>query len=93
MQQRVCVIIFFSVSGADGDYVTLTRTLTFPAESVTASATVTTREDDTQEGPESFTATLSDPTNGLSLGTTTSATVDIIDDDGKAIFISVDSRL
>ena len=72
---------------------TLTRTLTFPAESVTASATVTTREDDTQEGPESFTATLSDPTNGLTLGTATSATVEIIDDDGKAIFICVDGRL
>ena len=63
---------------------TQTRTLTFPAESVTASATVTTREDDTQEGPESFTAILSDPTNGLSLGTTTSAIVDITDDDGKS---------
>ena len=71
---------------------TLTRILTFPAESVTASATVTTREDNTQEGPESFTATLSDPTNGLSLGTTTTATVDIIDDEGKVIFSCVDSR-
>ena len=72
---------------------TLTRTLTFPAESVTASATVTSLQDLTQEGSESFTATLSSPTNGLSLGTTRSATVDIIDDDGKEIFSFVDSRL
>ena len=83
MQQRVCVIIFFLVSGTDGDYVTLTQILTFPVESVTASAIVTSMQDSTQEGSESFTATLSGPTNGLSLGTRTTATVDITDDDGK----------
>lgn len=73
----------FVESGAD--YETLTQTLTFLAGSTSASISVTSLGDVTQEGSESFTATLTNPTNGLSVGPRDRATVDIIDDDGKII--------
>ncbi len=61
----------------------MTRTLTFEPGETVAAITVMTTEDETQEGNEQFTATLANPTNGLQVGSANTATVVIVDDDGK----------
>ncbi len=67
-------------------------TLTFPIGQTTASLPVMTTQDDTQEGTEQFTAVLSNPTNGLKIGSAGTATVSINDDDGM-VFVQVHAQL
>lgn len=61
---------------------TLTMNLTFPAGDLSVSVPVSTMNDTVLEGTETFSASLSDPTGDLQLGTRSTATVRIIDDDG-----------
>lgn len=68
---------------ADYDNVPQTVTVTFPAGTVTQTVSVQTTEDSLSEGPERFTATLSNPTgtDGFGIGPNNVATVNINDDD------------
>ena len=66
---------------APGDYIALTTTVTFPAGSTTQEVPIQTVGDTIHERAESFTAILSSPVGG-ELGTDTSATVNIADNDG-----------
>ena len=61
----------------------MTGTIVFQRSEINGTITVMTTEDDIQEGTEQFTATLSNPTNGLEVGPDRTATVDIGDNDGK----------
>ena len=61
----------------------MNTTITFSAGDETAPIIVTTTEDNVDEVVERFTARLSDPSEGLTIGDADTATVDIIDDDGK----------
>ena len=63
----------------------MTQTLTFSMGQTTASVSVTTVEDVVQEGTEQFTATLTNPTSGLQVGPSGTATVNIADNDGRYI--------
>ena len=58
-------------------------TLAFPAGMTVATFPFGIFNDDINEALESFSAMLSLPTNGLSLGMISTARVDIINDDGK----------
>ena len=69
---------------APGDYTPNILTVTFPAGSTTQEVLVQTVEDSIHERAESFTAILSNPVGG-ELGTDTTATVIIADNDGKCI--------
>ncbi|MFN3707336.1 carbohydrate binding domain-containing protein [Microcella sp.] len=79
-----------AVDTADGtatagdDYVAVSETVTIPAGSTRASVSVTTIDDDLAEDTETFTVTISDPVNAT-LGTTVTATVQIIDNDGEVV--------
>ena len=63
----------------------MTQTLTFSMGQTTASVSVMTVEDVVQEGTEQFTATLTNPTSGLQVGPSGTATVNISDNDGRYI--------
>ena len=72
----------------NGDYTPVTRTVTFPAGQTSQTVTVSTLDDSFPEGTETFGASLSSPNgNGLtfSLGSQDTATVDIVDNDGKEL--------
>ncbi len=64
------------------DYVAEDRILVFPAGEISQQITLNTTDDETPEVTENFQAFLSDPSNGASLGISTSA-IEVIDDDGK----------
>ena len=66
---------------ADSDYATTTGTLTFAAGDTSKTITVQITGDETGEGNEIFTATLSDPANAVISTTAGTATGTIIDDD------------
>ena len=57
-------------------------TVTFPAGTTEMTVSVPTTQDNTAEEVEMFTAMLSEPTDGLTLGEDSTATVAIEDDDG-----------
>ena len=69
------------------DYTPVTRTLTFPRGQTTSTISIVSTQDEVQEGPEQFTATLTNPTSGLQIGSSDTATVTIRDDDGKIVGI------
>ena len=75
--------IFSSSSETPDDYTMTVMTVTFPAGETQMSVTVPTTEDDTAEETEMFTAVLSDPTNGLTLGDDSTARAMIEDNDGR----------
>ena len=59
------------------------QTLTFSMGQTTASVSVMTVENEVQEGTRQFTAILSNPTSGLQVGPSGTATVNIADNDGR----------
>ena len=59
------------------------QTLTFPMGLATVSVSVMTVENEVQEGTRQFTATLTNPTSGLQVGPVGTATVNIVDNDGR----------
>ena len=72
-------------AGPNGDYTTVTQTVTFPAGQTSQTVPVNTLDDQLSEELESFGASLSSPIgNGLSfsVGSQDMATVDIVDNDG-----------
>ena len=71
-------IMLFSL--APDDYTSVTsRTVTFPAVSTQQTVAVQTSTDSMVDNSETFTATLSDPTNGLQLGSAVTGTATILD--------------
>src|SRR6185369_2331921 len=65
-----------------GDYTTKSGTLTFASGSSTPQTfTVTVNSDSLFEGDETFNLTLSNPTNGATLGAQSTAVISIIDHD------------
>jgi secreted trypsin-like serine protease len=68
-------------AAAKADYRAVTRKLSFRAGVSSVSVPVTIVNDRLIEGPESFTASLSSPSAGLSIGAKSSATVTIVDND------------
>ena len=70
---------------APGDYIASTTMVTFPAGSTTQEVPVQTVGDTIHERAESFIAILSNPVGG-ELGTDTTATVNIADNDGKSVY-------
>lgn len=79
-----------NVATADGtatagdDYTAVSETVTIAAGTTRASVQIPTTDDDADEGSETFTVTLSDP-SGATLGSPTTATVTIIDNDGEIV--------
>ena len=79
-----------NVATADGtatagdDYTAVSETVTIAAGATRASVQIPTTDDDADEGSETFTVTLSDP-SGATLGSPTTATVTIIDNDGEVV--------
>ena len=60
--------------------------MTFPVGQTSRTVTVATLQDMISEGTEEFTATLSNPVGGnFIVGSTGSATISIVDDDGRYI--------
>ena len=73
---------------AGADYTAATaRTLTIPVGQVSATIEVGTIDDTDDEGDETFTLTLSDPSSNADLGATASVTGTIVDNDGKPSLI------
>lgn len=66
---------------APGDYGAVTRTLTFAAGQAAATVAVPIVDTGTYETPETFTATLSNPTGGAILGSPSTTTVTIVGDE------------
>lgn len=58
-------------------------TVTFPAGTTELMIPINTTEDEIAEFPETFTALLSDPSEGLTVGAQDTATVNIVDDEGE----------
>lgn len=58
-------------------------TVTFPTGTTELVIPVSTTEDEVAELSEDFTALLSDPSDGLSVGAQNVATVNIMDDEGE----------
>jgi len=75
----VCHI--FVASG--GDYVAVTRQITFPVGQTTVPIPVMTSNDIISEQTEVFRAELSNPSGGVVLGGQRQATVNILDNDGN----------
>ncbi len=76
--------VTLGVSGTNitaDDYTLSSSTITIPNGSTTGSVTFTVKDDLLNEGNETATLTISNPSSGLSLGTTTSQSVNITDDD------------
>ncbi|MET0753771.1 MAG: Calx-beta domain-containing protein [Pyrinomonadaceae bacterium] len=71
-----------------GDYSSSSGTLNFGASETSKTITIPIIDDATVEGNESFTANLSSPTSGAVLGTPSTVTVTIIDNDVCAYSIS-----
>ncbi|HEX7828008.1 MAG TPA: Calx-beta domain-containing protein [Thermoanaerobaculia bacterium] len=68
-----------ATAGPGNDYTTTAGTLTFAAGDLSETITVPILDDTTLEAPETFTATLSTPSAGATLGANTNATVTIND--------------
>ena len=77
---------------APGDYTSNVLTVTFPAGTTTQEVLVQTVEDSIHERAERFTAILSNPVGG-ELGTDTTATVNIVDNDGKSMYRFINCKL
>ena len=73
-----------AVAGTDYTAVS-SGTLTIPAGDTVAEISIDTTGDSVDEDDETFTVTLSSPSSNADLGTDTSATGTILDDDGKAV--------
>jgi subtilase family protein/Calx-beta domain-containing protein/CARDB protein len=71
---------------ATDDYSDTSGTLTFQAGETTKTFTVTTASDSLTEGSESVSLTLSNPTNGLALGSQSTATLWILDEEQSIQF-------
>lgn len=69
---------------AGDDYAAVSETVTIAAGATRASVSIPTVDDALDEGSETFTVTLSDP-SGATLGSPTTATVTIIDNDGEVV--------
>lgn len=69
-------------AAANADFTPASGTLNFPSSSTQQTIVVPITNDDSVEGAETFTVTLSNPANGAVLGTLTTHTVTINDDDG-----------
>jgi len=71
---------------AGSDYTATSGTLNWPiADTVSKTITVPILNDSVPESSETFTATLTSPTGGATLGTPSTATVTITDDDGANV--------
>ena len=68
---------------APDDYTSVTMTITFPAGTTEFTIPVLTALDEVADMGERFTATLTNPSEGLAVGTDDTATINIIDDTGK----------
>ena len=69
---------------AGSDYTAQTTAVTFPVGQTSRTVTVATLQDMISESTEEFTATLSNPVGGnFIVGSTGSATISILDDDGR----------
>jgi len=66
-----------ALNTAPDDYPSTSTILTFPAGERTASTSIPITDDSINEPVETFTATLSDPSGGATLGTDRTATVSI----------------
>ena len=66
------------------DFTTIAGTITIPANSTTGTTTFSVVDDTLVEGTENATFTISNPSAGISLGTTTMASVSITDNDVAA---------
>jgi hypothetical protein len=75
-----------SATLADGDYTQASGTLTFGAGVVARTLSVPINSDGAPEGSEAFTATLSNPQGGATLGPIPTATVNVAEDDGTAVY-------
>ncbi|XGV87867.1 MAG: DUF4347 domain-containing protein [Limnothrix sp. BL-A-16] len=76
--------VTLSVSGADidlGDYTLSGTTITIPNGATTGTATFTIVDDALIEATETATLTISSPSSGITLGTTTSQNISITDND------------
>ena len=69
----------FAYSSAPGDYTSISQTVTFPPGTNTQVVTIPTTTDEVGEETETFTAVLSSPSDGTTIGVGT-ATVEIEDD-------------
>ena len=77
---------------AGDDYVATSQVLTWAdGDSSTKNVALTLLDDALEEQPETFTVSLSDPTGDAGLGTTTTATVTIIDDETSTLQFSPSS--
>ena len=74
-------------SASDADYTAASGTLTFAEGDTEKTIEVTITEDDVDEDDETFTVTLSDPSNAT-LGSTDEATVTITDNDTRGVTVS-----
>ena len=80
------LLIFLLSPTASGDYSAFTAmTITFPAGQTSVMIPVDTTEDEIAELLEQFTATLSNPSEGLIVGDDDVATIEIGDDDCEYI--------
>lgn len=68
------------------DFLATSGTLTFAQGIDSLSFTIPIVDNATPEGTESFTIVLTNPTNGATLGTPSTATVNIVDDDPAGVF-------
>ena len=75
------IMIAFTTEG--DDYTPLFATVVFSPGVTMAEVLVETVEDDSDETDETFTAVLSEPSEGAVIGSTMTATVNIRDDDGE----------
>ena len=75
-----------ATASAGTDYTAVSSgTLTIPVGDTVAEISIDTTGDSVDEDDETFTVTLSSPSSNADLGTGTSATGTILDDDGKAV--------
>lgn len=70
------------VYAAPGDYAALTTTITFPTGETQVQILVGTQQDEMAELAENFVAVLTNPSQGLLIGSQDEATVTIMDDEG-----------
>jgi hypothetical protein len=67
---------------AGSDFTAVSTSITFFTGQREATITVSTTEDDTLEQLEDFTALLTNPSEGLTVGAEDTARIDIMDDEG-----------
>ena len=72
---------------SEGDLIERTETLIFIPPMTMLTPAFGNLDDLVNEGLESFSAELSNPTDGLQVEEPSLATVDIVDDDGKCVFL------